>query len=155
MEIKKCTKESFSIIGKEGSTNDGDGFIQRLWDEANSHYSEIEHLVKKDGNGKISGFWGAMSDFDRTNKPWKNNFSEGLYLAGAEVENSAETPMNWIKWTIPSYECLYVKAENSDTFSSMLKYLSENNLSLAGAVNDFICPEENGQMYMVFPIKIL
>ena len=27
MDIKKCTKESFSVIGKECSTNDGDGFI--------------------------------------------------------------------------------------------------------------------------------
>ncbi|WP_394854992.1 hypothetical protein [Clostridium lamae] len=33
MEINKCIKESFSVIGKEGSTNEGNGFIQRLWQE--------------------------------------------------------------------------------------------------------------------------
>ena len=40
MDIKKCTKESFSVIGKEGSTNDGDGFIDKLWVNANNHYKD-------------------------------------------------------------------------------------------------------------------
>ena len=31
MNVKKCFKPSFTVIGKEGSTNDGSGFIQRLW----------------------------------------------------------------------------------------------------------------------------
>lgn len=35
MKIEKCTKESFVVIGKEGTTNDGNGFIQKLWDDAN------------------------------------------------------------------------------------------------------------------------
>lgn len=33
MKINKCVKESFTVIGKEGSTNDGDGFIQKLWED--------------------------------------------------------------------------------------------------------------------------
>ena len=41
MKIKKCRKESFSVIGKEGSTEDGIGFIQKLWDDANSHFDEV------------------------------------------------------------------------------------------------------------------
>ena len=49
--IEKCTKESFTIIGKEGSTKDGEGFIQRLWEDANSHFHEIAHLAKKDNTG--------------------------------------------------------------------------------------------------------
>lgn len=28
MKIEKCTKESFVVIGKEGTTNDGNGFIK-------------------------------------------------------------------------------------------------------------------------------
>ena len=47
MEFSKCIKDSFVIIGKEGTTNDGSGFIQRLWDSANSHFDEVEHLAKK------------------------------------------------------------------------------------------------------------
>ena len=40
MEIQTCKKESFSIIGKEGSTNDGNEFIQKLWADANSHFNQ-------------------------------------------------------------------------------------------------------------------
>lgn len=153
MDIKTCIKESFCVIGKEGSTIDGDGFIQKLWADANNHFSEIEAIVKKDENGNPVGFWGAMSDFSRSFQPW-HNFSEGLYLAGAEVINSAEAPEGWIKWVIPSYEYLYAKA-GDNTFTEMTTYLQESNLRLAGAVNDFICPSENGQLYVFFPIRRL
>ena len=37
MKIEKCIKSSFAVIGKEGSTADGNGFIQKLWENANSH----------------------------------------------------------------------------------------------------------------------
>ena len=30
MKIEKVYKDSFVVIGKEGSTRDGDGFVQRL-----------------------------------------------------------------------------------------------------------------------------
>ena len=33
MKVEKCIKESFAVIGKEGSTLDGQGFIQKLWKE--------------------------------------------------------------------------------------------------------------------------
>ena len=46
MKIEKCVKESFVVIGKAGSTLDGDGFIQRLWADANSHFEEILHLAR-------------------------------------------------------------------------------------------------------------
>ena len=51
----KVIKEKFVVIGKEGSTLDGEGFIQKLWDDANSHFSEVAHLAKKDANGGIVG----------------------------------------------------------------------------------------------------
>lgn len=50
MEIKKCIKEVFSVIGKEGSTNEA---------------------------GNIGGIWGAMSDFSHSFKPWEENYSPG------------------------------------------------------------------------------
>ena len=53
MKIERCEKESFVVIGKEGSTLDGAGFIQRLWDDANSHFEEVQHLAKKDENGNL------------------------------------------------------------------------------------------------------
>jgi predicted transcriptional regulator YdeE len=156
MEIKKCVKETFNVIGKEGSTDDGTGFIQKLWENANSHYHEIETLVKKDEKGNPVGFWGAMSDFSRQFNPWEN-FSKGLYLAGAEVVDNAEAPERWIKWTIPSYEFLYVKVENGygNAFSFLINHLRENDIKLAGAVHDFTNPKENGQQYIFAPIKKL
>ena len=45
----KVIKKSFVVIGKEGSTLDGEGFIQKLWDDANSHFGEVAHLAKKIG----------------------------------------------------------------------------------------------------------
>ena len=57
----KVIKKAFVVIGKEGSTLDGAGFIQKLWDDANGHFSEVAHLAKKDTNGNIVGIWGAMS----------------------------------------------------------------------------------------------
>lgn len=155
MEVNKCIKESFSVIGKEGSTNDGNGFIQKLWQDANENFSEVEHLAKKDSKGNILGIWGAMSDFTYSFKPWEDNFSKGLYLAGVEVNNDAIPPNGWTKWTIPAYEYIYVKCEEDDIFSKVIEYLKDNNLQLVGAVNDFNCPEENGRLYMFFPIRKL
>ncbi len=153
MKMEKCKKESFIVIGKEGSTSDGAEFIQRLWEDANSHFEEIRHLAKKDKSGNISGIWGAMSDFSRSFNPWED-FNKGLYLAGIECENDAEAPENWTKWIIPSYEYIYVECENENTFSDVIQYLKENNISLVGAVHDFTCPQ-TGKNYMFFPIKKL
>lgn len=154
MEIQRCTKERFSVIGKEGSTNDGKEFIQKLWANANSHFNEVVELAKKDEKGNILGIWGAMSDLSHSFKPWEDNFTKGLYLAGVEVIDDAEAPKGWVKWTIPSYEYIYVEKENAATFAAVIKYLSDNNIQLVGAVHDFNCPE-TGQGYMFFPIRKL
>ena len=69
MKIEKIIKPAFSVIGKEGSTKDGEGFIQALWNEANAHFGEIAHLVKTDDSGAPVGVWGAMTDFSHSYKP--------------------------------------------------------------------------------------
>ncbi len=153
MEIGKCVRESFCVIGKEGSTKDGAGFIQRLWEEANGHFHEIAHLAKKDGNGNIMGIWGAMSDFSRSFRPWEDGFTQGLYLAGVEAAEGAEAPDGWVKWKIPGYEYLYAKCTEENIFGKVLAYMEEQGLELAGAVHDFNSPQENGQGYMFFPIR--
>ncbi len=63
MKVERCVKESFVVIGKEGSTLDGEGFIQRLWVDADSHFGEVQHLAKKDENGNIGGIWGGYVRF--------------------------------------------------------------------------------------------
>ena len=153
MKIETCEKESFVVIGKEGSTMDGAGFIQKLWDEANSHFGEIAHLAKKDEDGNISGIWGAMSDFSRSFQPWEG-FQKGLYLAGVECNEDAKAPDGWTKWVIPGYEYIYVERENDNTFSEVIQYMKGNGIALAGAVHDFTCPQ-TGKGYMFFPIRKL
>lgn len=154
MEIKRCVKDAFVVIGKEGSTEDGEGFIARLWEDANGHFHEVAHLAKRDENGNIGGIWGVMSDFSRTFLPWEDGFSRGLYLAGVECEDGAEAPAGWVKWVVPAYEYLYVENEDGSTFSKVIAYLEENHIPLAGAVHDFTCPE-TGKGYLFFPISRL
>ena len=154
MKIEKRIKEAFVVIGKEGSSLEGQGFIQKLWEDANSHFNEVQHLAKKDENGNLVGIWGAMSDLSHSFKPWEDNFSKGLYLAGIECGDNAEAPKDWTKWTIPGYEYICVETENENTFSNVLNYMSENNLTLVGAVHDFTCPE-TGKNYMFFPIRTI
>lgn len=153
MKVERCEKESFVVIGKEGATSDGAGFIQKLWDDANSHFEEVQHLAKKDLNGNIAGIWGAMSDFSRSFMPWEG-FSKGLYLAGVECGDEAEAPEGWTKWVIPGYEYIYVECEGDDTFAETVQYLEDHEIPLVGAVHDFTCPQ-TGKNYMFFPVRKL
>lgn len=151
MKIEKCSMDSFVVIGKKGSTEDGPGFIQKLWEDANGHFGEVQHLAKKDENGNIVGIWGAMSDFSLSFQPWEDGFCKGLYLAGVECVDDAEAPAGWEKWTIPAYEYLYTECEEPDTFAQVIAYIEEEGLELVGAVHDFTCPE-TGKNFMFFPI---
>ena len=131
MKIKRCVKESFAVMGKMGSTLEGEGFIQRLWNDANTHFGEIQHLAKKDENGNISGIWGAMSDISHSFKPWEDDFRKGLYLAGVECADNAEAPDGWTKWTIPGYE--YIVVENhKGAFEETIRQINEEGNSLVG-----------------------
>lgn len=85
-------KEAFSVLGKEGSTQQGPGFIQALWEDANGHFAQIAHLAKRDGQGNLLGVWGAMTDMSRSFLPWEENFQKGLYLAGVECVDTAQPP---------------------------------------------------------------
>ena len=154
MKMDKFIKESFTVIGKQGSTNDESDFIQKIWEDAEGHFEQIEHLVKKDDTGTLCGLWGAMSDFTLSFKPWENNFDEGLYLAGFECTDGAQPPAGWDKWVVPGYEYLRVEREHYPIFAITIKYIRENNIPLVGAVHDFTCPKTR-RKYMCFPIKTL
>lgn len=152
MTIQRCEMPSFAVIGKEGKTTDGENFIAKLWESANGHFDEIAHLASKDEQGILLGIWGAMSDFTRSFLPWENNFSQGLYLAGAQCEMDAEAPEGWVKWVIPGYVYLYAENEGPGTFTEVLNYMQESGLELAGAVHDYFCPQ-TGKSFMFFPIE--
>jgi len=145
-------KSSFSVIGKEGSTDDGPLFVQRLWDDANSQVDQIAALAKKECNGDLCGIWGLMSDRERQFKPWAHNFTEGLYLAGIECHDDAQPPQGWVRWTVPAFQYLVIMNESEDTFSSTVSFLKANKLSLAGAVHDFTDPT-TGKAYLYIPLQ--
>ena len=152
MEIIKIEKTSLCVIGQLGSTEDGEGFIQYLWQEANARFPEIAYLVKKDEQGNPIALYGAMSDFSGSLAPWEDGYSKGLYLAGAEVSEDAEAPDGWVKWTIPAHEYLCVKGSGGELFSRTIAYMKENALPLIAGVHELYCPQENGQSYLLFPI---
>lgn len=154
MKIERITKPSFCVIGKEGSTLDGPGFIQKLWQDANSHFAQVEALAKRDEQGNLVGIWGAMSDLTRSFKPWEDDFSKGLYLAGIECADDAKAPEGWTKWAIPGYEYLCAEVESENTFSDVITYLKANGMALAGAVHDYTSPS-TGKNYLFFPIRAL
>jgi len=154
MIAERFMKESFCVIGKEGSAGDDPGFIRRLWADANAHFAQIAPLAKKNGDGSLTGIWGAMTDFSRSFRPWEDGFSRGLYLAGVECREDALPPEGWTKWTVPSYEYLKVECDSPAAFWDSMAYLEEKGIPLAGAVQDFTCPR-TGKSYMCFPVKKL
>ena len=151
--MEKIVKKSFCVIGKLGSTDDGDGFIQRLWQEANSNFDEVKSLADCNEDGSLKGIWGAMSAKDFSFMPWTENFTCGYYLAGIECQTDAYPPKGWKKWVVPGFEALKVMVTGDDTFRNTLAYMKENGIELAGAVHDFTDPA-TGVNYMIFPTKL-
>ena len=139
MHIGKCIKESFVVIGREGSANDGEGFIQKFWRGADAHFSEAAHQAKVDADGNHAGLWGAMTDFSRSFKPW-DGFASGLYMAGVECAGDARAPDGWSRRVAPGFEYIRVERTGSNTFPKTLQYLQDNGPSLAGAAHGFTCP---------------
>ena len=152
--MERIIKPAFSVIGMEGSTEDGPGFIPALWEKANSRFGEVVHLARTNPDGSLCGVWGAMTDFSRSFRPWKEDFTRGLYLAGVEVRDDALPPEGWVRWDVPGFE--YVRVENNapDVFPRTLEKLAQEGLVLSGAVHDFTDPA-TGKGYMLFPIRKL
>ena len=155
METKIINLPEISIIGKEGLCTKGHNIVKELWNEANSHFSEVAGLGMKNLDGTYVGFWGAMSDESMSFRPWTEDFSRGLYLAGVEVDKDAIAPPGWTKWTMPTrtYLVVAVALETyAETFAKVIgETLSEMGLSLAGAVCDFTEPA-TGKNNLFFPV---
>lgn len=157
MEFLTCEMPAFFVIGKEGEARPGCNPAPALWAEANAHYAEVDALALRDEKGIPAGFWGAMSDLSRSFLPWEDNLSRGLYLAGVQVGEDAMPPEGWVKWTVPAFRYVYASVEGdyAEALNRGLACLQSRGLTLAGAVQDYHCPEENGQLYLFFPIQRL
>jgi len=152
--VERFIKPAFAVIGMEGSTLEGDGFVARLWAEANGRFPEVASLAKKNPDGSLAGVWGAMTDMGRQFLPWEEGFTRGLYLAGVECREDALPPQGWTRWDVPGFEYVRVLNDAPDTFPKTLAALAEQGLSLAGAVQDYTDPA-TGRGYMCFPIRRL
>ena len=152
--MERIIKPAFAVIGIEGSTEDGPGFIPTLWERANSRFGEVAQLAQTNPDGSLQGVWGAMTDFSRRFLPWEEGFTRGLYLAGIEVRADAQPPEGWVRWDIPGFEHLRVENTAPDVFPRTLQLLAEQGLTLAGAVHDFTDPA-TGKGYILFPIRRL
>ena len=139
---------AYCVIGREGGTKDGEGFIQKLWEEANAHFDEIAPLA-----AQPLTLWGAMSAYDRSLKPWEEEFTCGLYLAGIAVQEGAQPPEGWSKWDFPGYKAIALPMTET-AFAEGLAYLQENKLQLVLAVQERTDPN-TGETLLVFPIKLL
>ena len=152
--MERIVKPAFTVIGMEGATTDGPGFIAALWEKANARFGEVAHLAKSNEDGSLAGIWGAMTDLSRSFLPWEDGFTKGLYLAGVEVRDDAQPPEGWTRWDIPGFEYVRVENDAPDVFPRTLEKLAEQDLTLVGAVHDFTDPA-TGKGYMCFPIRKL
>lgn len=157
VDVKTVSKKSFTVIGKEGQgkTADSRGWIPALWQEAGTHMNEIAPLAKKDKFGRITGYWGAMSDINMNFEKWGE---EGKYLAGVEAVDGSQAPEGWTKWVIPSFKYLAVKCDFASydiIFDHMInRYIPQHGYELAGAVHEFYDPQlMEGELYLYFPVK--
>ena len=86
MKIEKLLKETFVVIGKEGSSMDGQDFIQKLWSDANSHFNEVQPLAKKDENGNNIGGYMDPNKRNVTTVRLRGERSDGLYMPLSSLE---------------------------------------------------------------------
>ncbi len=139
------------IIGKMGSTRDGDNFIAKLWQEADNHFSEVYPLAIKDANGTPKAVYGAMSDFSLSFRPGENNLSEGLYMAGVECPLDAEAPTGWTKWVLPAFDCVITENKGIPALFETYKDLSSQGMELVYAIQEKNEPA-TGKQFLLFPI---
>lgn len=152
--LTRVSLPEVTVIGLEGEVKAGENVVARLWDEANARFAEVAPLAEVDRQGRPVGVWGAMSDKSRAFKPWENNFTEGLYLAGVACRDGAEPPAGWTKWVLPASEYAVFPNTGDGAFQRGLAQLRAEGLSLIGAAQDFTDPAA-GQTYIYYPVRRL
>lgn len=146
---------AFSVIGKEGICTAEHNVVSELWADANAHFAEIAALARKEQDGSYAGFWGLMSDLGRHFLPWEQDYSTGLYLAGAEAEMNCPVPEGWVRWSVPEREYYVLEIKNgqyTETFRRGLAELPQQSLRLRGAVCDYSEPG-TGKNFLFYPVE--
>lgn len=153
MKIQRLRKDTFTVIGKQGTTADGEDFVNALWKKANEGADEIASLIKRDGKGIPVGFWGLRSSLETPFAEWKDG--EGLYLAGLEVKDDSFAPMGWSKWVVPA--SVYVSIEVEKSIEAAVReveaYVKKNKLIITGAYHEYMNALLPGRLILFFPVK--
>ena len=53
MDVERIVQPAYCVIGHEGSTADGEGFVMRLWQLSNERFAEAAHLAKREADGRL------------------------------------------------------------------------------------------------------
>jgi len=157
-DIREIDKAAFVVLGKEsaGKSENAMEWITPLWKEAHEHFSEILSFAKKDVSGRLAGFWGAMTDMDRTDHPWRDG--EGRYLAGCEAVEDAVAPEGWSRWRIPGFRYAVIRC-TMRTYAEAIRcltkeYMPRHGYLLMGAIQEYYAPgNAPGELELWFPIE--
>ena len=133
---KYLFKDSFSVIGKagQGPANNPHEWITPLWDDANSHYTEVSELAVK-GEGGAPSIWGVMNDVTGSNKRWDDD--SGMYMAGCETDANAVPPAGWTKWVVPAQTYIVVETTMDAAYGeAFAEVTNDPNISIIAAVHE-------------------
>ena len=148
---KYLYKDAFAVVGKagQGVSDNPQEWILPLWNEANTHFSEIASMVCKSESG-VPSIWGAMNDKDESNKRWDD---VGKYMAGGETNVDAKVPEGWTKWTIPAQTYMVVPCTMKEYGEVFGKVTSDSSIQIVGTVHEHY-PEPNNPniVELYFPI---
>lgn len=151
MTKKYLFKDTFAVIGKagQGSSENPQGWILPLWDEANAHFGEIAELVHKNESG-IPSIWGAMNDADEQNKRWDNT---GKYMPGGETDVDATAPEGWTKWIIPAQTYMVISCTMDEYGDVFGKITNDPDIKIVGTVHErYPEPGNSSVLELWFPI---
>lgn len=102
MEVRKCRKESFVVVGKEGSTEAGEGFIQKLWEDAKCrlrvHPKSVEKMKKKIRELTTRG--NKWSNKEREKKLREYTMGWINYFRYADMKSLMERTDEWLRHRI-------------------------------------------------------
>ena len=156
-EIRECTFEPFAVIGLVGTSDEGPGYVDALWQRMNRYGKSIMHLAKKDDDGEIMGAWGLMNDDSLSFLPPDERKSKKVvYLAGIETDVDAKPPKGYTKWLVPAFDYVYAPVSGGKDKAAVIRevmaYLDTHDLTFAACPFDFM-PPGGGDMYLFFPVK--
>lgn len=144
---------AFSVVGIEGFSKQGVDFIPALWEKAEQKIADVAPSLRREGPLPIA--WGLRSDFLHRLLPWENDYQEGLYLAGFELENDRLIPPEgWTKWDLPprKYLVMALAGDDRGSFLRGFQEIQKRGYALVGAVCDHA---EKGGRFLYFPIEAL